>query len=200
MTMAKIYYSAARGGFFHEAIHTDLPEDAVRIPALHHARLMEGQSQGRQIVADARGRPTLAPVRPPAIEDLRAQANRALAAEAERRILALASLARQSNDNALIAQAALAYAEGTLPPEGLADALARRAAIDALRACATRIAGQIATMPASNLTRFDAASPRLWGGLTWPKSRNSRSSPIPMAPRPSWCSRTAWPSACRARP
>jgi hypothetical protein len=32
MTMAKIYYSAARGGFFHEAIHTDLPEDAVRIP------------------------------------------------------------------------------------------------------------------------------------------------------------------------
>jgi hypothetical protein len=87
----------------------------------------------------------------------------ALAAEAERRILALASLARQSNDNALIAQAALAYAEGTLPPEGLADALARRAAIDALRATATRIADQIATMPASNLTRFDAASPRLWG-------------------------------------
>jgi hypothetical protein len=50
-----------------------------------------------------------------------------------------------------------------LPPEGLADALARRAAIDALRATATRIADQIATMPASNLTRFDAASPRLWG-------------------------------------
>jgi hypothetical protein len=119
MTMAKIYYSAARGGFFHEAIHTDLPEDAVRIPALHHARLMEGQSQGRQIVADARGRPTLAPVRPPAIEDLRAQANRALAAEAERRILALASLARQSNDNALIAQAALAYAEAHCLPKAL---------------------------------------------------------------------------------
>jgi hypothetical protein len=94
---------------------------------------MEGQSQGRQIVADARGRPTLAPVRPRPSKTC-AQANRALAAEAERRILALASLARQSNDNALIAQAALAYAEGTLPPEGLADALARRAAIDALRA------------------------------------------------------------------
>jgi hypothetical protein len=77
--------------------------------------------------------------------------------------LAVASLARQSNDNALIAQAALAYAEGKVPPEGLADALARRAAIDALRARATRIADQIATMPASNLTRFDAASPILWG-------------------------------------
>jgi hypothetical protein len=76
---------------------------------------------------------------------------------------AVASLARQSNDNALIAQAALAYAEGKVPPEGLADALARRAAIDALRARATRIADQIATMPASNLTRFDAASPILWG-------------------------------------
>lgn len=161
--MAKIYYSAARGGFFHEVIHANLPEDAVRISALHHARMMEGQSQGRQIVADARGRPTLSPVKAPRLEDLRAQANRALAAEAERRILAVASLARQSNDTALIAQAALAYAEGKAPPDGLADALARRAAIDALRARATRIAGQIATMPASNLTRFDAASPILWG-------------------------------------
>jgi hypothetical protein len=161
MTMAKIYYSAARGGFFHEANHADLPEDAVRIPALHHARMMEGQSQGRQIVADARGRPTLSPVKAPRLEDLRAQANRALAAG--RAPIAVASLARQSNDNALIAQAALAYAEGKVPPEGLADALARRAAIDALRARATRIADQIATMPASNLTRFDAASPILWG-------------------------------------
>jgi hypothetical protein len=161
--MARIYYSAARGGFFHEALHTALPEDAVRIAALRHAELMGAQSEGRQIIADARGRPVLAPVRVPGLEELRAQANRALDAEAERRILALASLARQSNDNALIAQAALAQASGKPAPEGLADALARRAAIDALRAIANRIAAQIATMPAANLTGFDAAAARLWG-------------------------------------
>jgi hypothetical protein len=117
MTMARIYYSAARGGFFHEAIHTALPEDAVRIPALHHARAGRAE-QGRQIVADARGRcsPRFGC---PAIEELRAQANRALAAEAERRILALASLARQSNDNALIAQAALARPKAHRPPRAL---------------------------------------------------------------------------------
>jgi hypothetical protein len=197
--MARIYYSATCGGFFHEALHTALPEDAVRIAALRHAELMGAQSEGRQIIADARGRPVLAPVRVPGLEELRAQAIRALDAEAERRILAVASLARQSNDNALIAQAALAQASGKPAPEGLAEALARRAAIDALRAIATRIAAQIATMPAANLTGFDPAAARLWGGLTWPKSRNSRSSPNPMAARPSWCSRMAWPSACRAR-
>jgi hypothetical protein len=196
--MARIYYSATCGGFFHEALHTALPEDAVRIAALRHAELMGAQSEGRQIIADARGRPVLAPVRVPGLEELRAQAIRALDAEAERRILAVASLARQSNDNALIAQAALAQASGKPAPEGLAQALARRAAIDALRAIANRIAAQIGTMPAANLTGFDAAA-RLWGGLTWPKSRNSRSSPNPMAARPSWCSRMAWPSACRAR-
>jgi hypothetical protein len=166
--MARIYYSAACGGFFHEALHTALPEDAVRIAALRHAELMTAQSEGRQIIADARGRPVLAPLRVPGLEELRAQATRALDAEAERRILGVASLARQSNDNALIAQAALAQttlvqASGKPVPEGLAEALARRAAIDALRTIATRIAAQIATMPAANLTGFDAALPRLWG-------------------------------------
>jgi hypothetical protein len=67
--MARIYYSATRGGFFHEALHTALPEDAVRIAALRHAELMGAQSEGRQIIADARGRPVLAPVRVPGLED-----------------------------------------------------------------------------------------------------------------------------------
>jgi hypothetical protein len=133
----------------------------VRIAALRHAELMGAQSEGRQIIADARGRPVLAPVRVPGLEDC-AQAIRALDAEAERRILGVASLARQSNDNALIAQAALAQASGKPAPEGLAEALARRAAIDALRAIANRIAAQIGTMPAANLTGFDPL-PRLWG-------------------------------------
>jgi Arc/MetJ family transcription regulator len=151
--MARIYYSATRG-FFHEALHTALPEDAVRIAALRHAELMGAQSEGRQIIADARGRPVLAPVRVPGLEELRAQAIRALDAEAERRILGLASLARQSNDNALIAQAALAQASGKPAPEGLAEALARRAhRRPARHRHPHRRADR--TMPAANLTGFD---------------------------------------------
>jgi hypothetical protein len=171
-----------------------LPEDAVRIAALRHAELMTAQSEGARSSPTRAGGPCWpgpgAGARGTRAGDLARSMPRPNAASL------VASLARQSNDNALIAQAALAQASGRPAPEGLAEALARRAAI--LRAIATRIAAQIATMPAANLTGRYAAA-RLWGGLTWPKSRNSRSSPNPMAARPSWCSRMAWPSACRAR-
>jgi hypothetical protein len=105
----------------------------------------------------------LAPVRVPGLEELRAQAIRALDAEAERRILALASLARQSNDNALIAQAALAQASGKPAPEGPCPGArpARRHRRPARNA--NRIAAQIGTMPAANLTGFDPL-PRGCGG------------------------------------
>jgi hypothetical protein len=193
--MAKVYYSAARGGFFHEASTRPARRRGAH-PGLRHARLMGAQSEGRQIIADARAA-VLAPVRVPGLEELRAQAIRALAAEAERRILALASLARQSNDNALIAQAALAQASGKQRPKAL-PMLARA---PPSTPCAPRHPHRRdrhdARLEPDPLRR---AAARLWGRLTWPKSRNSRSSPNPMAPRPSWCSRTAWPSACRARP
>lgn len=161
--MSQIYYSAARGGFFHAANHPDLPEDAVRVSRLRHRQLLEAQAQGRQIVANDKGRPVLAAVVPPSLEQLRAQASAAVNAEASRRIKAVATIERQSNDNALIAQAALAAATGAAQPTGLAEALARRAAIDAIRAASNRIAASIAQMPAANLTDFDATAERLWG-------------------------------------
>jgi phage FluMu protein gp41 len=163
MTMSAVYYSAARGGFFDAAMHADLPEDAVRIPRLRHRQLMDAQAQGRRIVANDKGRPVLAPIVPPSLEQLRAQASAAVNVEAARRILTIATLERQTNDNAVIAQAALAAATGTATPAGLAQALARRAAIDAVRAASNRIAATIAQMPAANLTDFDATVLRLWG-------------------------------------
>ncbi|WP_168554002.1 hypothetical protein [Novosphingobium sp. SG720] len=160
--MSHIYYSAARGGFFHAANHQQLPDDAVRVSRLRHRHLMEAQAQGRQIVANDKGRPVLAPVVPPSLEQLRTQASAAVNLEAARRIKAVATIERQTNDNALIAQAALAAATGAAPPAGLAEALARRAAIDAIRAASNRIAALIAQMPAVNLTDFDATAERLW--------------------------------------
>jgi len=160
--MSEVYYSAARGGFFHAATHPTLPDDAVRIARLRHRQLLDAQAQGRTIVANDKGRPVLAPIVPPSLEQLRAQASAAVNAEAGRRILAVATLERQTNDNALIAQAALAAATGTPAPAGLAEALARRAAIDAIRAASNRIAATIEQMPAANLADYDATAQRLW--------------------------------------
>lgn len=160
--MGKIFYSAAAGGFFHEANHPDLPADAVRVSALRHRQLIEGQATGRAIVTSDKGQPLLAPAKAPNAEQLRKRAVADLQAEASRRIYAVASIEQQSNDNAAIALAALAAAQGTTAPEGLTNALVRRSAIDALRTACNHAADLIARMPAANLTHFDATAERLW--------------------------------------
>lgn len=58
-------YSKSTGGFYDTAIHGDnIPADAVEITVEEHQALIEGQSQGKRIVADESGRPIL--VDPPA--------------------------------------------------------------------------------------------------------------------------------------
>lgn len=76
-----MYYSKSTNGFYTREIHGDtIPADAVEITNAEHAALIEGQSQGKCIVADANGRPTLQdqpPPEPPTreqIEALRLQA------------------------------------------------------------------------------------------------------------------------------
>lgn len=160
--MGKIYYSAAAGGFFHEDNHPVLPGDAIRVSALRHRQLIEGQAAGRAIVTGDKGQPLLAPVRAPHVDELRARAILDLKAEASRRIYAVASMEQQSNDTALIAQAALAAASAGVAPTGLAEALAHRAAIDAIRAACRRAEALVARMPAANLTQFDAGAARFW--------------------------------------
>lgn len=55
-----MFYSKATRGFYDLAIHGDnIPADAVGITAADHLALLEGQSKGQQIVADATGKPIL---------------------------------------------------------------------------------------------------------------------------------------------
>lgn len=55
-----MFYSKTTGGFYDTAIHGDnIPSDAVEITAEQHAALLEGQSQGQQIVGDESGHPVL---------------------------------------------------------------------------------------------------------------------------------------------
>lgn len=66
-----MFYSANTGGFYDAAIHGDaIPSDAVEITTEEHQALIEGQSKGRQIVADANGRPTLQDPPPPTVEQI----------------------------------------------------------------------------------------------------------------------------------
>lgn len=80
-----MFYSKTTGGFYDTAIHgNNIPEDAVEITAEQHAALIEGQSQGKRIVADEAGHPVLADPPPPTDDDLaaaiRAERNMKIAA------------------------------------------------------------------------------------------------------------------------
>jgi hypothetical protein len=75
-------YSASTRGFYDEAVHRVIPEDAVDITADDYAALFAGQAAGQCIVADAAGRPVLAAPPPPSPEQIEA----ALAQQVQQRL------------------------------------------------------------------------------------------------------------------
>ena len=69
--MATVFYSKTTGGFYIREVHGDnIPADAVEITEAEHAALIEGQSLGKRIVADANGRPILQDPPPPTAEQI----------------------------------------------------------------------------------------------------------------------------------
>lgn len=79
-----IFYSASRAGFFDDAIHDVVPEDAVAISAENYRLLMAAQTNGMLIVGGAAGAP-IAIARPgltteEELQALRAERNRLLTA------------------------------------------------------------------------------------------------------------------------
>ncbi|MCA1199139.1 hypothetical protein K9B35_14270 [Sphingomonas sp. R647] len=151
-----MFYSPATGGFYDPAIHPELPADAVRMSRARYAELIEARSAGKQIVADAKGRPVIKATRL-SLEQLRDRAVNSIKGEARRRILDVASLERQANDSADIAIEAFAGAA-----TDIGGALDRRARINAIRTASNAIEAIVARMPASNLAAFDPSSHPLW--------------------------------------
>lgn len=153
-TRSPIRYSAATGGFYHLDLHgiDRIPADAVPVSAKRHAALLEAHAGGSAIVADAAGRPRLAT--PAAtIEQRRAAAVAAVRREARRRILAIASIERQSNDNAALALAAITGAPAA------SGALHRRQSIDLLRAAAASAIATLAGLDREGIETFQPAWP-----------------------------------------
>ena len=69
-----MFYSKSTFGFYTPEIHGDnIPSDAVEITTEEHQALLEGQSQGKVIVADESGRPILQDPPPPTAEQIIAQ-------------------------------------------------------------------------------------------------------------------------------
>lgn len=60
------YYSKSTGWFYTSSVNgADIPDDAVEITDEEHAALLQGQAEGKRIVPDENGRPTLADPPPP---------------------------------------------------------------------------------------------------------------------------------------
>lgn len=102
-----MFYSKSTGGFYTREIHGDnIPADAVEITEAEHAALIEGQSQGKRIVADESGRPILQDPPPPTAEQIIAQYTGAVQQH-------LDTFARTRNYDGILSAAT--YATSTVP-------------------------------------------------------------------------------------
>lgn len=64
-----LYFSAATGGFYDDAIHRSLPSDARPISRERHAELMSQQGEGMSIIGDLHGDPVAVQPSPPSLEE-----------------------------------------------------------------------------------------------------------------------------------
>lgn len=53
------FYSKSTGGFYSDEVHAEIPKDAVQIDDSRWQYLLDGQSQGQEIVSDPAGNPFL---------------------------------------------------------------------------------------------------------------------------------------------
>lgn len=68
-----MFYSKSTKGFYSSEIHGDaIPSDAVEITAEEHYAILEGQSQGKRIVADENGYPVLQAPPPLTLDEAKA--------------------------------------------------------------------------------------------------------------------------------
>lgn len=152
-------WSPSTGHFYHLGVHGNaVPTDAIPVTDRRHRELLDGQGQGRAIRAGKSGKPELAPAPRATRELLLGRAIADIKVEARRRILVVASLERQSNDNALFA---LRATDGSTDTE-LAGALNRRVRINALRAGSNLLEAKIADWAPAALTAFDATAATWW--------------------------------------
>ncbi|HEX8583055.1 MAG TPA: hypothetical protein VF680_01430 [Allosphingosinicella sp.] len=158
----QLFFCPASGGFYGSRTHKGaIPDGAVPLTERKHRQLLAAQGEGATIYAGDDGKPRL---RWPStnIAARRAGAIAAVKQEAGRRILAVASLTRQANDAAAMAQAALDQAVLGDTKVDFMPAIERRERIDALRARSNELEAAIAAFTPEQLDGFDAAGDAHW--------------------------------------
>ena len=79
-----LFYSESTNAFYDTDIHGDaIPTDSVEISKQYHSALLDGQSQGKLIVADAEGYPVLVDRPPLSTEDQIIQDNAVIVRQIE---------------------------------------------------------------------------------------------------------------------
>ena len=121
--MTTYFYSASTGGFYTPDVNPTMPTDAVEITEEYYQSLLQGQSEGLQIVADAQGYPILitpVPV-PPTAADNKATASSLLASTDWTTIADVASPTNNpylGNQSEFIAYRNVIRAIAVYPPAG----------------------------------------------------------------------------------
>lgn len=157
-TTDQLFYSPSRRGFFSRRHHgRHVPRDRVPITEARHAELLEAQAAGSEIIPGADGAPE---ARLPAMTVERAIAG--ARSEARRRILRVASLERQSNDNAAIALAALQEATLGDMTVDFVSAVRRRERIENLRDVCATVEARIQRLAPAELLSFNPADDAHW--------------------------------------
>jgi len=155
-------FSALTGGFYDRKIHeNNIPVDAVEISAEEHRALLDAQSAGKRITADANGRPIAIDPPQPSIEQQIASALAATYADVDAIYAAAIGNRKPEYDEA--EQAALAYqAAGYTGPAStyVADYAATAGITDQQSAdlIIARANGLRAAVLAMRTTRFTAQS------------------------------------------
>lgn len=68
-----MYYSKSTGGFYDPEIHGDsIPSDSVEITQQQYLTLLDGQSSGKTIATDSKGKPVLKDRPAPTADELKA--------------------------------------------------------------------------------------------------------------------------------
>lgn len=74
-----IYYAGSTKGFYDSATHGDnMPDDAVEISKEMHQALLAGQSLGRHVGTDPKGKPVLTAAPPPTLDETKSDKVKAL--------------------------------------------------------------------------------------------------------------------------
>jgi len=155
------FYSPSTGGFYTTDLHGDgIPADAVKVSDRKHALLLDAQGKGAAIVAGPKGPIAQMPVQ--SFAEQLVVARRQVKREARRRIMAVATLERQSNDNALLALAALQAATDIGMTIDVAPAIERRRQVDDIRAASNAIELELENLPTAELAAFRAPQSPAW--------------------------------------